>query len=221
MEKLLKRLKIVTLAIVQNPLIGTSKKSIGNTTLCRRKGQNVMKAKIPSYIKPPNVAQTDNRNQFEGINKLAARWSIVLDYGYVSSKAKLIARNVFVKNNKTKIDSATKQIAASELPNITVSNDNYPVGPYLTVTKNALDMDFDLTNTASLPLPKIPLYVSIAAFNPVTNETFVLPKQAIVDGVTLNILDTAFGTDFANVDCAIYAFVHNNYFSSQTLYTSV
>jgi hypothetical protein len=52
------------MAIVQNPLIGSAKKSAGAITFTRVKGQNIIKTKPLTVKNPRTTGQTDNRLRF-------------------------------------------------------------------------------------------------------------------------------------------------------------
>jgi hypothetical protein len=84
---------------VQNPLIGRSSGSIGNSTFSTWKGLNCVRTK-PEKVKNPNTsAQQDVRSTFKAVAQFYVIFAAVIDSFFRKAAKRMTASNMFVKLN--------------------------------------------------------------------------------------------------------------------------
>jgi Family of unknown function (DUF6266) len=85
--------------VVQNPLIGRSKGSMGGATFTTWKGLNVVKTKAVSVANPNTEKQQRNRNILSAIVKLYRALAIYANIGFIQGAVKKSAYNAFTGYN--------------------------------------------------------------------------------------------------------------------------
>jgi hypothetical protein len=91
--------KFYIMSIVQNPLIGRTKKSAGGMTFCTLKGQNIMKTKAVSVANPNTEGQRTQRTRLKMAVEIFRSASSFFKAGFSSASGKLSEYNWFMRTN--------------------------------------------------------------------------------------------------------------------------
>ena len=87
------------MVITQNPEIGRSRKSKGNTTFTSWKGKNVMKNKPLEVNQPNTEAQVAQKSRFAAAVSLSRTLAAIIATGYRQMAAQMTKFNAFVSEN--------------------------------------------------------------------------------------------------------------------------
>lgn len=102
------------MAIVQNPIIGRSRKSLANTTFTTYKGQNVIKSKALTVANPRTAGQVSQRNIFKEVVAFARPLLPLIKISFKEAATRMSEYNAFVSAN-VKATKAAGSIGAAVL----------------------------------------------------------------------------------------------------------
>ena len=106
------------MAIVQNTLIGKTKKSVGGTTFTSWKGRNVLKSKAVSVSNPKTAGQKKQRLQFSGTTKFYAKNKIALMTLFNRFAGNITSANKFTMLNIKNFMVTTEAIDTTKVENM-------------------------------------------------------------------------------------------------------
>lgn len=100
----------VTLVVTSNTLIGSSRGSIGNATMTRVKGQNILKEKIIQASGPLSDPRLLQRDRVAILMPIARALKLAIDQGYAKLAKHMSAFNAYFQDN---LMTATSELTAS------------------------------------------------------------------------------------------------------------
>ena len=98
------------MAVTSNTLIGASRGSIGNATMTRVKGQNILKEKIQQASGPLSDPRKLQRSRVTVLMPIARALKQAIDLGYAKLAKKMSAFNAFFEDN---LMTATSELTAT------------------------------------------------------------------------------------------------------------
>jgi len=90
---------VAVLVVTANTLIGSSRGSIGNATMTRVKGQNILKEKILQASGPNSEARQYQKSRYTVLTPIARTIKGAIDYGFAKLAIKKSAYNAWFEEN--------------------------------------------------------------------------------------------------------------------------
>lgn len=136
------------MAVVQNTLIGRSKRSIGGVTFSTWKGLNVAKSKPVSVANPQTPKQLMRRSALSQLVAIFRQVPAAVDLGFAKQAIKMSAYNAFVGANAlTGFNFTAPPVATIVLANLIFSKGSMAITPSTSaqadVSVGAVDIEFD------------------------------------------------------------------------------
>lgn len=180
-----------TNTVVSNPLIGKSRKSMGNATFSSWKGINVLKDKATSVANPRSGSQLMHRSAFSKTVELFRQAPAAIRAGYKKLAVKKSEFNAFASDAlKNAFDYSAPPDAPIDATLLLISKGTIASTPILTevADRSANTITATFAVTADQPGQSIDDIAILAAYNTVT-QTFT---GAVAAGTR--------GTGTANID---------------------
>lgn len=91
------------MAVVQNPVIGRSKKKLSNVVFSTWKGINTLRSKPLEVANPRTPAQVTQREKMAAITAIARQVKLATDIGFIEQAVRKSSFNAFVQENIGKL----------------------------------------------------------------------------------------------------------------------
>lgn len=88
------------MALFKSTAFSKLSKSFGNLTVCRSRGQNILKEKVSEVYNPQTIAQQMQRLRMKTLVELCGVYDPVLSLGFPRRPKKFSPDNVFVQHNQ-------------------------------------------------------------------------------------------------------------------------
>ena len=131
------------MAIVQNPLIGSARKSVGGMTFARVDGKNILRTKPFQVKNPKTQAQVDNRERFKFVTQISQQIGSQKNYT-IPEKRYLDVYNTLIR----KIKKLSKDCLDVENSVRTFKASNFTIGGNKNLSYIPADFEIDGNNTA-------------------------------------------------------------------------
>lgn len=116
---------LVLMAIFESTAFSKLRKSFGNLTTCRHKGQNVLKEKVTTIQDPDTLPQQMQRKRFPSLVELSALFSPAIKIGLKYAKeTKHTEENYFVHVNKGNVTVDNGLVSSIDFENLVLSKGN-------------------------------------------------------------------------------------------------
>lgn len=123
------------MSIVQNVLIGSARKKIGNAVFLRLKGQNILRSKPLTVAQPVTDLKTMRQSAFRQIVAMYRIAAAVINLSYTPNKEKQSSYNSFVSDNlRDAFDYSVPPDATLIAANVLYSKGTITPTPILLVT---------------------------------------------------------------------------------------
>jgi hypothetical protein len=184
--------------VVSNPLIGKSKKSMGNVTFSTWKGINVLKEKPTSVANPRSDDQEMRRSAFSQIVEAFRQIPAIVRIGFKKLAVKKSEFNAFVSYNLKNAFDYTAAPSASLYPEqVLISRGTIAPTPLLTAVadRSANTITVTYSDVAGDPGQSTTDRVIIAAYNGDKKEwTGAVSAQDRADGTAQIVLPADWAT---------------------------
>jgi len=134
------------MAIVQNPLIGKSKQSVGGSTFTSWKGRNVLKSKPLEVANPKTIGQITQRNKLTLAVFVYRQIAGAILLGYKELAATISEYNAFISYTmRNAINTDALGVATLNAPNLLVSRGTIGIQPIIGAVGSSSNPDITLT----------------------------------------------------------------------------
>lgn len=200
------------------PFMHHLRKSMGDATFCRTKGQNVAKAKIATNTSK-SLKQKIQRKKVQTMTELCKTFDEAIHTGFPKCKKGLTEWNVFSSINMDAIQVDDKLTVTIDYERIQVSNGNRRVVEELTVVPDAENLTLTFTHGKEDygygAAPTDILYVVILEKKKMRSKVFPLNARDDDSAVTITLPS---GWDMASLEGYVFVLTENKKAASDSIH---
>lgn len=135
------------MAIFKSTAFSKLKKSFGNLTACRSRGQNIVKEKVTDVFNPKTIPQQMQRKRTAKLVELCEVFDPVIAIGYPSRPSNYSVDNQFLHLNQLAVEVSEKLVVTVDYEKLVVAKGNRKL-PDITVAEDKENHQLTFTTKA-------------------------------------------------------------------------